>query len=172
MGEIKSTFEIIMEKLNKVQVTEEDKERLRQKELKEKISTIFKKYSNKTISEEEVIQQLKDLGNLEKNDIKELVCDNLLSLICIEHTKINGISLLLKLYPEKATKINELQKNIEKKMLSLEGNLKNKMLKILSKKDIKGSAIIPNVLSMSEWKDLLEQETRNVKEKLEFILNQ
>lgn len=172
MGEIRSTYDIIMERLNKVRITEEDKEHLRQRELRDKITTIFKKYSNNTISEDEVIQELKNLGDLEKTHIKELIIEPLLSLIEIRHTGINGISLMLKVFPEKASKINELQKKVENRTVSFEHNLKKKMLQTLARKDIKGNAIIPNVMSMSEWKDYLEQETKSLRKEIQAILNQ
>lgn len=172
MGEIKSTYDIIMERLSKVRITEEDKERLRQKELRDKITTIFKKYSNNTISEDEVIQELKGLGDLEKSHIKELITEPLLSLIDIEGTYINGISLLLKIFPEKASKISELQKKLEERVPTFEDNLKKKMLEILAKKGIKGNAIIPNIMSMPEWKDHLNKETTLLKKEIQTILNQ
>ncbi|MFN3534787.1 MAG: hypothetical protein ACK4WB_05290 [Desulfatiglandales bacterium] len=172
MGEIKSTLDIVMERLKKFEVTEEDKKKLRLKELEDKVIAIFNKYQNKVISQEELVNEINLLGNPSDPELKRFIMIYGVELIGIKGRSVTGLSPLKRLYPNSIEALNDLEKEWESRIMALEKTLESKLLFEFRKRDIGGNSIIPNVYSMAEWKEFIQKGKEELKEKVQRILKE
>lgn len=171
MGEIKSTLDIIMDKLKSLEVTEKDRERLRLEELEGKIKALFNKYKNGLMDESELTRELNTLKPETCGEAKRLILENITSIVEIEGRSINCLALLTKLYPKKEASFHKLDAQLKNNIRKKEKELAEKMKKRLASMGIKGDAVIPNIYSTEEWLSFIATEKKRVSDEIKKIIN-
>jgi len=151
MAEIKSTLDIIMEKTKNLTMTEEEKEELRRTELAEKAKGWVQKYMDNLINQEKLKSELKKEGKDKYSELREILKKELLERLQPDDDNVKIFQLIkeiLNIKKDPFVKIvNEFQKKVARERLKRLENMK----KLLTKRRVFGSAVIPNVALDKSW---------------------
>ena len=150
MAEIKSTMDLIMERTKNMTMSDEEKQALHQKELQGKAKGWMQRYEDGQIS----LGTLKEYFQEYKNDrqtILSILKNEAFSRIDPNEDNKRMLQLLSDVLGEDtqpiANRIDTFRKDRQRQMTR---HLK-KMLQALAEKDIRGSAVIPNVDRDEAW---------------------
>ncbi len=172
MGEIKSTLEIIMEKTKGLTLTEEEKKALRRKEVEGKVRGFLLKFldgfmgldnlkkeiasfdeKGHEIAKEVVIRECVDRIDLEADN--SLFFDVLKHVACMDITPIHNV-------------LSEFHQDLDQKKGVREQALREQ----LQKKEISGSAVLPNLNADQEWNNYVLNAKERFQEKVQSLIQQ
>jgi translation elongation factor EF-G len=168
MGEIKSTWEIVMEKLKQTKITEEDRERFRQEEARDKAKRLFFPYFQGDQRDWDNLKE--EAKKLDEEGVKELlnlIVENL-SLETLSERYQRGLEVLFG--KEGLERIEELLERYRKKQEVETEILKEELLQGFEKRGIRGSAISPNPRVHPRWDRVMEEITVSFKKELRELL--
>ena len=169
MAEIKSTLDIIMEKTKNLTMTEEEKEELHRTELAEKAKGWVQKYMANLIKQEKLKSELKKEGKDKYSELQEILKNELLERLEPDGDNVKIFQLIkgiLDIKKDPFVKIiNEFQKEVaSEKSKSLEN-----MKKLLMKRRVFGSAVIPNPALDESWGTHYQELEVHCKKRLKSV---
>lgn len=160
MGEIKSTWDIVLEKTKILEITSKDREQIKRAELDAKIRAILNRYMDSQGNLECLKDELEGLREEEREVMRRELLLQLMD--SIDLTKDNGkaIAGIKTLKGEKAAKVlrrlrlltSEYRSSREKKAREIEGILRQ----TLATMGISGSAVEPSLEGKREWIEAME----------------
>ncbi len=175
MGEIKSALELAMERSKKYAVSDEEREKIKEKELLEKATGLFNRYMKSFLPLHEIAREIEKMGEETGQRMK----DALLSL-CVD-----ALSLDLEKDPERLFPVIEWIKGqdlsgMKKKVQALfrayheesesaRQRLSLGLTEALREEKIYGDAVSPNVEGNDRWKQTLDGVSRSYEGRLEEI---
>jgi len=167
MSEIKSTIEIIMEKLDKIGISEKDKKEIIKREAEDLAKRLIARYMER-LAIQEILNELKLLKTEKQNETKKALIHECLKRISPYGEHNEDIFELLQMLLNK--KIDFLKKMVN----SVEDNLNREkekytkhLLEKLKERGIYGTAVIPNIEADPKWK----QKIKEANDKLYSDLN-
>jgi len=169
MAEIKSTWEIVMEKLKQSEITQEDRERFRKEEAREKAKRLFFPYFEGDQRDwDNFKEEAKKLDEVGREELLKLIAENL-SLEGLSDRYRTGLEVLFG--KEGIERIEELLERYRKKQEVETETLKEELLQGFEKKGIRGSAITPNPRIHPRWNRMMEEIGTSFKKELREILS-
>ncbi len=175
MGEIKSALELAMERSKKYAVSDEERQKIKEKELLQKATGLFNRYMESFLPLHEVAREIEKMGDETGQKMKEA----LLSL-CVD-----GLSLDLDKDPERLFPVIELAKgkdlpDIKTRVHALFTSYRDEierarqrailgLTEALREEKIYGDAVLPNVEENDRWKQTLDGLSRSYEGRLEEI---
>ncbi len=173
MGEIKSTWDIVMEKTKGLEITSKDKERIKRAELSSRVHAIFKRYMDAKGNEKYLRADLEELREDEREVVKrelllqlmdsiDLSMDNDKAVAGIKVIKGKGIA---KIVEEIRLLGLEYNASREKKATEIQEAFRQK----LASMGISGSAVQPNPEGKREWIKAMEGLQRDYGNRLEAL---
>ena len=173
MGEIKSALELAMEKSKKYVISDEEREKIREKEIFRKATGLFHRYREGHLSQNEMMREIEKMDEKVRERVKEVLFSrwtNALSLDSDPERPFGAIESL------KGRSLNDIRKKFEslrsvyrneieeaRQTLSLE------IVKVLKDEGIDGEAVEPNVEGSEKWKGRIEEVNRSHQERLKEI---
>jgi len=154
MGEIKSTLDIIMEKTKNLTMTEEEKKDLRRRELAEKVKGWVQKYIDNRINQKNLKSELKKEGQDNYSMLQELLKIELVESLQMDDDNV---------------KIFELMKDIQKEAAFEKPKRLEAIKKVLTKRGVFGSAVIPNLTLDENWDAYYKELEAEYKKRLHSI---
>jgi len=168
MAEIKSTWEIVMEKLKQSEITQEDRERFRKEETKEKAKRLFFPYFQGDQRDwDNLKEEAKKFDEVGMEELLNLIVENL-SFETLSDRYRTGLEVLFG--KEGFGRIEELFERHRKKQEVEIEILKEELLQEFEKKGIRGSAIIPNPRVHPRWNRVMEEIKASFKKELRELL--
>jgi len=173
MGEIKSTWDIVMEKTKGLKISSGDRERIKRGELASRVNAIFHRYMDTQGNHAYLKKELEGLGVEEREVVKRELLLQLLDAIDLsgDNAKvITGIETLrgkpvAKTVEKLHLLASEYKTSREEKYREIEGIF----LRRLSTMGISGSAVEPNLERKGEWTDAMEGLQRDYGNRLEAL---
>jgi galactokinase len=172
MGEIKSSIEIAMEKTKNLLLSPEEKERLHQEEIVNRVGVIVSRYQEGNLSLKDLENELKSHPEETRDSFSHHLLKAMIQNILITQDNqriFEAITLLKKGtldsgIMEKITNlVKENQKILKDGFSSIESLLRERLVHL----GIQGDAVIPNTEESQEWHEF-QRETRS---KHERVLN-
>ena len=180
MGEIKSTLDIALERIKKIEITEKEREEIKHKEISQKALSLANRYIEDALSLHEIQKEIEKIDDHTRKILKEIILSRWiegLSLQSNDEKLITGIELL------KERQLNEIKdefqmtvKQFEKEKEKIREKLKTKLIDSLRKEGFEGSAILVDVDSSDLWKEenvklnqSYEKKLKMIKEKLKSL---
>lgn len=173
MAEIKSTLELALERSRKISLSKEDKEKIRQKEIEEKISSLFYRFGEGRLHLHEME---KEIGQMEKGAgeaIKEGLLTRWMEALCLQEGSekiLRGIEWL------KHRPIDEVKQRFEKLLAQfrnekekIEQEVRSQLLEALRREGFSGDAIEPNLEASDLWRKALAELNQKYQYPLEEI---
>jgi hypothetical protein len=160
MGEIKSTWDIVMEKTKGQEITSKDREQIKRAELNARIHGILNRYMDSRGNRECLKGELERLGEEEREVVEKELLFQLIDSIDLAEDNGRLIAGIETLKGEKAAKvleklhllISEYRSSREKKAREVEEALRQR----LAAMKISGSAVEPSVEGKREWIEAME----------------
>ena len=170
MGEIKSTMDIIMEKVKAISVTDEEKEAFQKREVEGKVRGFLQKYLDGLMDIDAITERVVQFNEKQESIAKEALkkeclhrmdpeADNSPLLEVLEHVAGEGTQSLHKI-------LSEFHRNLDKKKRGMEKDF----LKRLKKEGISGSAVIPNFEADPEWKGFMSKMKEAFRKEVEGVM--
>jgi len=168
VAEIKSTLDLVMEKVRKLEITPEEREEFHRKEEEEKARGIFSRYLK---GRGERIEALRE----ELSKTPESVKRALVSLICQEFSfpspSENWIEALELLKGKGiGEKVRGVVERYRKEREEETERVKGELRRMLSKRGIRGDAVDPNPETHPSWEKSLKGLEEKAREELKEIL--
>ena len=173
MGEIKSTWDIVMEKTKGLKVTSRDRERIKKGELTSKINAIFHRYMDGPGNEVYLRKELEGLrieeGKIVKRELLLLLLDSI-DLSKDNRKVITGIETLkgkpvAKTVERLRLLASEYKASRDERAREIEGIFRRR----LAAMGISGSAVQPNLEGKRDWIEALEGLQREYGNRLEGL---
>lgn len=172
MAEIKSTMEIIMEKLSKIGISEKDKQEIMRREAEDLAKRLMIQYM-----EERSISCILDELDSKEAEKREMVRDSLIEE-CIRtlspynrHNK-DILALLEKLTGKGVGPIKDMISSIEEELNKERAKIRQKIIQALESRGISGSAVVPNVEADREWKEKVEEAKDKIHSDVNNLISQ
>jgi hypothetical protein len=173
MGEIKSTWDIVMEKTKGLKISSEDRERIKRGELASRVNAIFHGYMDTQGNRAYLKRELEGLGVEEREVVTRELLLQLLDAIDLSRDNgkvITGIETLkgkpvAKTVERLTLLASEFKASMEEKYTEIEGIF----LRRLADVGISGSAVEPGLEGRREWTDAVEGLQRDYGNRLEAL---
>lgn len=159
MGEIKSTMDIIMEKLSKIKISEEDKKEILRKEAEGIADRLISTYLSKK-DVKSILDEIAGFQGEKKEEVEKALIKKSIDKIKPYGEDNESVLCLIEALIEKDIfPIKERISLSEDRLKSIKERCKKTMLSRLKKRDIYGSAVIPNIEADSIWIEEIKKET-------------
>jgi len=173
MGEIKSTWDIVMEKTRSMEITSRDRERIKKEELTSRINAIFHRYMDAQGDHEYLKKALEGLWGDEREVAEKELLTQLLNTIDLSKdnsTIITGIETLKgKSVARTLEKLHllalEFKAARDERAREAEGIVRGR----LAAAGISGSAVQPSLEGKRDWIEVMEGLERDFKNRLEAL---
>jgi len=177
MAEIKSTLDLVMEKTKKMEMTAEEKEELKRKEIFQKATGLFHRYLDGTISLTEIVREIGRLDPQSGARVKDILVSQwieALSLTDDNERLLKGIDFLKDRNVEEVNqKLHNLQDQYRSQKEVVKQEISLQLVEALRKEGIRGTGVVPNVEGSPLWKERLnilnqiyQKQMEEVKESL------
>lgn len=170
MGEIKSTWDIVLEKTKILEVTSKDREQIKRAELNAKVHAILNRYMDSQGNREYLKDELEGLREEEREVVKRELLLQLMESIDLAKDNGKVIAGIETLKGEKVAKVlrklrlltSEYRSSREKKAREIEEVLRQ----TLAAMGISGSAVEPSLEGKREWIEAMEGLERDYGKRL------
>ena len=173
MAEIKSTLDIIMEKAKKFSVTEEEKQGFKRQELEGKIKGLVQKGLDGILDSERFQVELLALQTKEKDLVDQLLKEELVTRLELEGNSQELLKMLEYGAGSASSGVKKVLADFEKKGEELKDSVRKTLLENFKKKEISGSAVLPNLDADPEWarirSEMRRQLQAEIRERLKSI---
>jgi len=151
MGEIRSTLDIIMEKAERVTVTDEDKDAFMKNEVEGKVRGLLQKYLDRIINQERLKREVEAMS-----DERYVVATTVLKKEClgrIEPGEDNRplLKILAYVVDFDTTPVRELLSRYEREQEEKRGHREAALKERLKDNGISGTGVLPNLGADPEW---------------------
>lgn len=178
MAEIKSTLELALERSKRFTLSEKEREEIKQKEIQEKVLSLFYRYGEARLSLNELQKEIERMEEGVRKSVKEGLFRCWLEALSLsgENERIlGGIEWL------KQQSLDEVKENLQMLVVQYQrekGRIKDEvraqLLEALKKEGFSGDAIEPDVEMSQPWEkalSILDQEYQNKLKKIKEGLN-
>jgi len=170
MGEIKSRWDIVLEKTKTLEITSKDREQIKRAELNAKIHAMHNRYMDSQGNREYLKNELEGLREEEREVVKRELLLQLMDSIDLAKDNGKAIAGIETLKGEKASKVlrklclltSEYGSSREKKAREIEDVLRQ----TLAAMGISGSAVEPSLEGKKEWIEAMEGLERDYGKRL------
>ena len=173
MGEIKSALELAMEKSKKYVISDEERERIREKEILQKATGLFHRYKEGHLSQNEMMREIEKMDEKVRERVKEVLFSRWTDALSFDSDPERPFGALESL---KGRSFNDVRKKFE----SLRSVYRNEieaarqtvsldLAETLKDEGIDGEAVEPNVEGSENWKERVEVVNRSHRERLKEI---
>ena len=157
MGEIRSTLDIIMEKAERVTVTDEEKEAFMKSEVEGKVRGLLQKHLDGIINQERLKKEVEAMGGE-----RYVVATATLKREClgrIEPGKDNLplLEILAHVVDLDTKPVRELLSRYQQEREEKRGNRESALKEWLKDQGVSGTAVLPNLGADSEWTRYLSE---------------
>jgi len=169
MGEIKSTFDIVMEKARGITVSEDEKKEFQMREIRGRVRGFFQKYMDGAVDVERIRKELDGLAPDKREMAKGLFKEESAAMFRLQGNNGPILDLLKDVSGVETSKIEEALSLSLSALIRERSRHEKRLLERLKDKGISGSAIAPNPDADPEWKRIvsdMETELRGKVKKL------
>ncbi len=173
MAEIKSTLELALERSKRFTLSEKEKEEIKQKEIQEKILSLFYRYGENRLSLNDLQREIDRMEERVRKLVKEELLKRWLEALSLsgENEKVlRGIEWL-KQQPIDEVKrdLQNLADQYQREKDRIREEVRTQLLEALRKEGFGGDAIEPNVEMSEGWGKALSAVNQEYQLKLERI---
>lgn len=176
MGEIKSTLELAMERTKKFVLSEKEKEEMKQKEVRQKATSLFHRYRERHLSSNEIQKEIERMKKSIQSAVKELLLSQWIDALSLDDEDdriLKGVEALKeRRIGEIKQKFRQLLSQYRTEKEKTREETKARLIEALRKEGIYGSAVVPNLEASELWKTEKERLNQPYRIKLEAIRQQ
>ena len=176
MGEIKSSLELALERTKKISISEEEREKIKQKETLQKVNGLFRRYKEGRLSLNEILRDIERMdektGALSKEILLSQWIDDL-SLSEEDERLLKGIEGLKGREMEGVrAQLHHLLSQYQREKDRVKEEVTVRSTEAFRREGISGSAVEPKLEGSEIWKEESEKLEHSYRIKLEEIKQQ
>ncbi len=173
MAEIKSTLELALERSKRFTLSEKEKEEIKQKEIQEKILSLFHRYGEGRLSLNDLQREIDRMEERVRKPVKEELLKRWLEALSLSgenERSLRGIEWL-KQQPidEVKAHLQNLTEQYQREKDRIREEVRTQLSEALRKEGFGGDAIEPNVEMSKGWEKALSAVNQEYQLKLERI---
>jgi Rad3-related DNA helicase len=174
MAEIKSTLDLVLEKTRNLKMTEEEKTKQKQAELKGKLKGLIQQYLDGLVYLESACSNIRELAGDQASG--NIVVSELLNRLDTEYDKLGSdchpkiFDLIASLFSVQRSSLEKFFQQWETELESDRQLYISKIKSEWSQKQLFGSALMPNLSKTSLWKSYYKQKMDALKAEVLSIL--
>jgi hypothetical protein len=176
VGEIKSTLELAMERTKKFAISEKEKEEIKQKEILQKVASLFHRYREGHLPLNEILKEIEKMEQKTATMVKESLLSQWIDALSLDDDNeriLKGIeSFKQRNIDEVKQKFRHLLSQYQDEKGKIKEEVKIQFTEALRKEGIYGSAVEPKIEGGEFWKKEKEKLDHSYKKKLEEIKEQ
>lgn len=157
MAEIRSTYDIVMEKAKDITVTDEEKEEFKRNELRSKIRGLVQKRLDGRVGEEEMRKEINALGDTDVKMAEEILKEECLERIEPEEDNTVLLGILEQVDWKEAVHIRKALGEFQEKLAQKRQELEETLMEGIRQRGIQGSAVRVNFRAEPEWGSLVQE---------------
>jgi len=176
VGEIKSTFELAMERTKKFAISNEERAEIKRKEIMQKVTSLFNRYLEGDLPLNEILKEIEKMEEKTAIVMKESLLSQWIAALSLNG---EGERLFKGIESLKQRSIDEVKKNFhrllsqyQKEKKKVEEALRIQFTEALKRDGIYGSAVEPKLEGSELWKKENEKLNQSYRTKLEEIKEQ
>lgn len=173
MAEIKSTLDLVMERTRNLKITEEDKKKIKEEELKGKIKGLIRRCLDGYARFEDEYRAL--LADFDRDAARKALADELIGQFDPLHGRYDEneklFAMIEAIFPSEAS---SMQQKIESWEASLRPARENRVAAIREtwkKALLSGSALTPNLEKDPEWRDYTGRKRDELRSELRSLFS-
>jgi len=151
MGEIRSTLDIIMEKAERVIVTDEEKDAFMKNEIEGVVQGLLQKYLDGIMNQERLKREVEAMGSERYVLATAVLKKECLGRIEPEEDNHPFLEILAHVVGLDTKPVRELLSGYQQEQEEKRGNHELSLKKRLEDKGISGTAVLPNLAADPEW---------------------
>ncbi len=157
MGEIRSTLDIIMEKAERVTVTDKEKEAFMKSEVEGKVRGLLQKYLDGIIIQERLKKEVEAMGGKRFAVAAAALKKECLDRVALEEDNRPVLEILAHVVGLDTKPVRELLSRYEQEQEEKRGNRESALKERLKDQRISGTAVLPNLGADPEWTRYLSE---------------
>ena len=176
MGEIKSTFELAMERTKKFEISNEERAEIKRKEIMQKVTSLFNRYLEGYLPLNEILKEIEKMEEKTAIVMKESLLSQWIDALSLNG---EGERLFKGIESLKQRSIDEVKQNFhrllsqyQKEKKKVEEALRIQFTEALKRDGIYGSAVEPKLEGNELWKKENEKLNQSYRTQLEEIKEQ
>jgi len=176
MGEIKSTFELAMERTKKFEISTEERAEIKRKEIMQKVTSLFNRYLEGYLPLNEILKEIEKMEEKTAIVMKESLLSQWIDALSLNG---EGERLFKGIESLKQRSIDEVKQNFhrllsqyQKEKKKVEEALRIQFTEALKRDGIYGSAVEPKLEGNELWKKENEKLNQSYRTQLEEIKEQ
>jgi len=176
MGEIKSTFELAMERTKKFEISNEERAEIKRKEIMQKVTSLFNRYLEGDLPLNEILKEIEKMEEKTAIVMKESLLSQWIDALSLNG---EGERLFKGIESLKQRSIDEVKQNFhrllfqyQKEKKKVEEALRIQFTEALKRDGIYGSAVEPKLEGNELWKKENEKLNQSYRTQLEEIKEQ
>jgi hypothetical protein len=175
MAEIKSALELALERSKRFVISEEEREKIKAKEILQKATGLFNRFREGTISTNEVMKEIERMDEKTAGRVKEILLSQWADHLALDSSServldafksITGRSL-----DEVAVRFDALLAAYRDEVKVARQKVSLELAEALKTQGIDGDAVEPNVEGSEAWKERIEKISTSHQERLAEIRN-
>lgn len=172
MAEIKSAIELAMEKTKGLQLSREEKEKLKEEELQIKAHSLVNRFLEVDFHLKEVEKDLAKCHPEQRAHLGKLILHYLSEAVALDRDNdliYQGIEAFRKESKNTIGKIRELTESYRQRQEKEYKKIEKDLLKKLERQGISGSAVQPKIEGSQEWQDAVAKFKQPFEEQLHIL---
>ena len=176
MGEIKSTFELAMERTKKFEISNEERAEIKRKEIMQKVTSLFNRYLEGYLPLNEILKEIEKMEEKTAIVMKRSLLSQWIDALSLNG---EGERLFKGIESLKQRSIDEVKQNFhrllsqyQKEKKKVEEALRIQFTEALKRDGIYGNAVEPKLEGSELWKKENEKLNQSYRTQLEEIKEQ
>lgn len=166
MGEIMSTFDIIMEKTKDLTMSDEEKKAFKEQEMAGKVKGLIQKFLDGILDMDQLGVEVTGLAEKGGDMVKRVIREESVSRIELEGNNGPLLRVLEEITGSDADSLREVLKEFEQRLEREKVSREEGLKKTLEKQGISGSAVVPNINADPEWSRYVSEMRNEFLERL------
>ena len=173
MAEIKSALELAMEKSKKYVISDEERERIREKEILQKATGLCHRYREGHLSLSELMREIERTDKKIRERVKGVLLFQSVDTLSLEEDAERLFSVFEAIKGQSLNDVEEEFQNLRSiyrnEIEEARQKLSLQLVEALKDEGIDGDAVEPNMEGSGDWKGRVEEVNRSHREKLNEI---
>jgi hypothetical protein len=169
MAEIKSTMDLIMERIKGLSMSDEEKRAIKEKDMKEKTRGYLQKYLNSRMDLEALEKKMEAFDDQNRREARRSLIKQCLDLIEPETDNARLLAVLEKLGGVDAQLLHGFLSKFHNELAGQKKEREEKSWAKLRGQGISGSAVVPNIKADPSWVQFQQERKEDFKKKLDFL---
>ncbi|HSB05392.1 MAG TPA: hypothetical protein VLK23_09365 [Thermodesulfobacteriota bacterium] len=173
MAEIKSAFELAMEKSKKYAISDEEREKIKEKEVLQKATGLFHRYKDGHLSSHEMVKEIERMDERTRERVRKNLLSQWVDALSLEE---DSGRFLHAIESVKGRSLDDIKERFQNLLSAYRGEIEKarqgmsiQLTEALRRDGIYGDAVEPNVEESEQWKKLVESANCSCQGKLDEI---